>query len=369
MAAWDNTIAFSNEGATISPLSGVVTTSIYCPAAAGQWAFSHGPDIAHFAGSFFVIFTNGRVGEGERGCRVTIRKSPDFLSWSDSLFIGPSMGIYGEASHLSGGFLENAGKLYAFYSAYEYDPKLIPPGFERPQTDVGHLYVKTFYVCTDDGITWSAPKEIGPNIVMNRPPTKISSGRVIMPGEARYDWTDNPNGTDGYVNSGLIPDLPIDGPDSLSLARDLQGWETSMLCEGSFIETDEYIAMFLRSGEQKLWVTLSQDDGEKWSRPGRTSFAHSQSKFHAGRLADGRYFLLGNPPPGRDTLSLWLSTNGKAFTRRFDISSEPYSIKYPGFAKSGAFGYPSLLEKNGQIFAVCSRGKEEIAGYRFTTPL
>jgi len=368
MAEWAETLSFTNQSA--APATTVSTkTNIYTPPGAGQWAFSHGPDVTYFAGQFFVMFTNGRVGEGERGCRVAMRKSPDFSTWSDALFIGPTMGQYGEALHLAGGFMQHDGVLYAFYAFYEYDPRLIPAGFERPQVgDVGHLYMKTFFVSTTDGVTWTAPKEVGPNIAMNRPPTRTASGRLIMPGEARYDWTDDPTGRSGWVYSGIAPGLAIDGPDSLLLTKDKQGWDTT-LAEGSFIQKDSgELVMFLRSGELVLWVTRSFDDGVTWSEPGRTRFAHAQAKFHAGRFSAGKFFILGNPAPNREILSVWTSSTGNAWGNRYDIANAPYTLQYPGFAKGGSYGYPSLLEKDGEIFAVCSQGKEAISGYRFAVP-
>lgn len=369
MTAWAETLAFTNQGAIASNVSPTVT-SIYSPPGAGQWAFSHGPDIAYFAGKYFVSYTNGRVGEGERGCRVAVRRSEDFTTWSDALFVGPHKGQFGEALFTCGGFLQQGGKLHLFFALYEYDPRLIPFGAERPSTDVGHLYMKTFVVSTSDGNTWTEPKEVGPNIQMNRPPTATASGRLIMAGEARYDWTDDTTGTSGWTPAGICLNLEIDGADSLALSRDLKNWKSSLLCEGSFFQKESgELAMFLRSGENYLWVTRSVDNGVTWSEPGRTNISHATSKFHAGKLSNGRYFLLGNPAPNREVLALWTSADGLSFDRRYDIASTPYVVQYPGFAKTGSFGYPSMMEQGGEIFAVCSRGKEAVAGYRFSVPV
>lgn len=369
MAAWVETLAFTNANATSSTTSPTQTT-IYTPSGAGQWAFSHGPDIAYFAGKYFVAFTNGRVGEGERGCRVTVRQSSDFSTWSDALLLSPGMGQFNEALFTSGGFLQQGGKLHLFYSLYEYDPRLVPSGAERPPTDVGHLYMKTFVVSTADGLTWASPKEIGPNIQMNRPPTPTQSGRLIMAGEARFDWTDDPAGASGWTPSGICVGLDIDSAATLDLARDLKNWQIRILCEGSFFQRSANdLVMFLRSAEDYLWVTRSNDNGVTWSEPGRTNFAHAGAKFHAGKLSNGRYFILGNPAPNREILAVWTSADGMNFDKRYTLASAPYVVQYPGFAKNGSYGYPSMMERNGELFVVCSRGKEAISGYRLTSSL
>ena len=66
-----------------------------------------------------------------------------------------------------------------------------------------------------------------------------------------------------------------------------------------------------------LYRAFSTDNGRTWSKPVKTNFPDSRSKFHGMRLSDGRYVLVSNPKPPRvrDPLTIAISDDGMVFTK------------------------------------------------------
>jgi hypothetical protein len=371
MAAWAETLAIRNDLATVTALAPTKTT-IYAPSSSA-WAYSHHPFIERFVNAasvahFYVMFTNAPVGEGDPGSRVVIRRSADFSTWADVKVLGPDMGRFSQKVYEAGGFLQVAGTLYAFYSEIEYDPHVMING-GRPPTDTGYLYTRMLYISTTDGVTWTAAKELGPNVVNNRAPKAIASGRYVMAGQMTMPYTDTVDALSGWQNAGICLALPNDDPSSFQAASDIQALGDS-LCEVDFYQlaSGEIRALFRSFASGYLWVSRSFDNGLAWSNPGQTAFQHPSSKFGTGKLSNGKFYLIGNPGTDRERMSCWTSADGSNFADRYDVATAAYTILYPGFAKSGSYGYPSLIEYSGNIYVVASQGKEAVSGWKFPLP-
>ena len=140
----------------------------------------------------------------------------------------------------------------------------------------------------------------------------------------------------------------------------------SALCEGSFFETDDGVLhMQLRNVSRifagRLWTTESRDRGATWSKPALTTFSDSNTKFHFGRLPDGRFYCVGSPIAGNRTpLALLLSRDGVNFDRHFILGDTPYPMRKPGGAKAGQYGYPHTLVHDGYLYTIVSRQKEAV---------
>ena len=141
------------------------------------------------------------------------------------------------------------------------------------------------------------------------------------------------------------------------------GWDTDILCEGSFYETDDrVIHMMLRSGSGILFCTESRDDGESWCPPFQTEFSCDHSKHHFGRLPDGRFYAVCNPVPasGRNPLAICLSRDGESFDTAYILRDEPYDLRFRGLYKGGIYGYPHSLIKDEFLYVIYSKRKETI---------
>jgi hypothetical protein len=148
------------------------------------------------------------------------------------------------------------------------------------------------------------------------------------------------------------------------------------LCEGSFFVTgdgsghtgDSVLHMLLRvtgkGWRGRLWVTESRDRGEHWSFPQETAFSDNDSKFHFGRLPDGRWYYVGIPDSlhhyARTPLVLAISGDGRTFDKCWLIADEPYTLKAEGLWKGGQYGYPHTMILGGYLYVIISRQKESI---------
>ena len=342
---------------------------LYAPETA--WTYSHHASIAFFNGRFFAIWSNGRVNEDDVGQRVLIASSEDFASWTAPRpLVDTIMGKHSELVLTAAGFHEHAGTLVAYFGQYEYRPEALVDGHRTPG-GTSHMDVGLWALTTADGETWTEPTPLGLPMVPNHGPQPTRSGRLIISGNIMFPWTDNPSGLAGWTKAGVYPremaDEVVDDSGGFRPVAERAGWE-SPVCEGSFFATDAgVIHMMFRSYTGFLWHAESRDDGETWSEPTRTAFTDNGTKFHFGRLPDGRFTYVGCPDPReapadrrRCPLVLSLSEDGVRFDRHFILGDAYYTMKREGMHKGGQYGYPHTMLHEGRLYAIVSRRKEAV---------
>jgi hypothetical protein len=330
----------------------------------GQWTYSHHPHITFFNGRFYAIWSNGMVNEDDIGQRVLISSSGNFYDWTSAVPLAES--LTGEV-YTAAGFHQHDGKLTVYIGKYEYKSDSVIDG-QRLPGDNGHINTKLSAMTTTDGVSWGDLVDMNVAIVPNHGPQPTNSGRLIISGNISYPYTDDPAGLNNWKMAGIFPpamtDNIVDDSESFWKLRDLMGWSVG-LCEGSFYQTDDGVLhMMLRSNEDYLWVTESIDDGVTWSSPEKTSFTDNATKFHFGRLPDGRFYYVGCPNPvtrwQRNPLVLSFSNDGIVFDQHFILADEHYEMKYPGMHKGGDYGYPHTMINDGYLYVIISRQKEAV---------
>ena len=111
------------------------------------------------------------------------------------------------------------------------------------------------------------------------------------------------------------------------------------------------------------YASYSADDGRTWSVPQMTNFVDSMSKVFAGRLPDGRVYVINNACPrllDRDRLMISLSDDGKSFDRMFILDDSPSRVRVLGYLKGRGHQYPHAIVRDGKLFAIYSVSKEDI---------
>ena len=329
-------------------------------------SYSHHPSLCFFNGYFYAMWSGGFVGEDEPGQRVLLTRSADGLHWeAPRVLVRPEEITYPEGVLTAGGFYVHGGVLTAYFGHYAYIDAANPVA-------TGDNYKDTFlgYLTTADGAHWSTPVRTAVPVVPNHPPQATASGRLILSGNIAFPYTDDPTGRDGWVMTGIYGDAFAgktlrDDPDSIHMVTPANGWACTMLCEGSFYETDDRVLhMLLRSCTDRLWVSESRDGGESWSVPCPTDFSNDSSKFHCGRLPDGRFYTVSSPCTDRRgsrcPLVLSLSADGEDFDEEYILRDEIYEMRFEGRWKGGIYGYPHTLLRDGYLYIIYSLRKEGV---------
>jgi hypothetical protein len=341
------------------------------------WTYAHHQSITFFQGRYYAIWSNGRVNEDDPGQRVLISSSPDGMAWIEPQpLLGPLQGDHSEIVLTAAGFHQYRGTLVAYAGAYEYTAEAMRNGIEGGQ---GHQDTRLYAMTTTNGRDWSAASDMGIAIVPNHGPQATASGRLIISGNISFPYTDDPTGLAGWTMTGVYPpDMAstiFDDSESFWIVQKRMGWPAG-LCEGSFYQTDDRVLhMLLRTTGRgyagKLWLTESSDDGASWSAPQEIEFSDNNTKFHFGRLPDGRFYYVGSPdaaPKGaRNPLVLSISEDGARFCKHYILADEDYVQKAAGRYKGGLYGYPHTMVHDGYLYVIASLRKEAVAVLR--TPL
>ncbi len=319
-----------------------------------EWTYSHHPHLGWFAGRYHAIWSNGRIDEDAPGQRVLWATSRDGLSWTEAAVLAePTVRDGKERILTAAGFLARGRTLTAYFAEYG----------EPDCADT-----RLFAVTSRDGKVWSKPADLGVPVCPNHGPHATRSGRLIIAGNIAFPYTDDRTGLNGWHMAGVYGEpgaFTKDDPHAFWGISKQRGWPTA-LCEGSFLQTaDGTLRMLLRSTgpgfRHRLWYAESRDDGAHWSDPVEADFSDCNTKFHLGKLPDGRFTYVGSPLAGsRCPLVVSTSRDGLSFDRHFDIGRTPYAMSRPGRWKGGEYGYPHSLVRDGRLWVIVSRQKEGV---------
>jgi len=136
--------------------------------------------------------------------------------------------------------------------------------------------------------------------------------------------------------------------------------------EGSWYQLENgRIIVFWRdeSGSCRLYVNYSDDNGRTFTPPMLSDIPDSMSRGHAGRLADGRYYLCNNAVPtllDRRHLTLLLSDDGLTFNKVYVLVDDPTSQRLKGLLKADGYQYPCCLPEKDKLLVGYSINKEDI---------
>lgn len=331
--------------------------------------FAHHSRLAEFKGKLYCMFTNGHVNEDDVGQHIMYCVAEEFDAWSAPMTLAPPWPGEKRPAVLSpSGWYVHGDTLVAYFGVLEYNDDRIVNGHRLPGSQ-GRTSKGMKYITSTDGLTWSEPADLGAGFGGNHNPQPLQSGRLLFPGGRTNLYSDNPDGIHGWVRvegfpAGYPNNDEFDNGEGVDTSSGLVG-QTVGLCEGSFVELDDgRLFMMLRSGTDYLWASESVDGGETWSLPQPTRFTDNRTKFHFGRLPNGKYYYVGTPDPfpprTRHVLGLSLSEDGLDYRQHFILEDDQYKGRYPGIDKNGIYGYPSTLVKDGYLYASVSICKETI---------
>ena len=113
----------------------------------------------------------------------------------------------------------------------------------------------------------------------------------------------------------------------------------------------------------RLALTWSDDGGESWSPFVSTTFQNTYSRAYAGRLSDGRFYIMGNNFDqylNRVHMHMALSDDGERFDRMYTLVEGPTTRRVPGRHKEDGYHYPNCMVDGDKLLTVYSVNKEDI---------
>jgi hypothetical protein len=292
--------------------------------------------LVHHAGRFWAMWSDGpgesrgqgRVpGHDRAGQVVSFATSPDGLKWSG---IGNMTGAPDEGyGWIARGFWIREGKMLALASRYK------APGYAGEG-----LSLHAFELASHEPPKWRHLGRVFDDALNNFAPARLPSGEWMM---SRRDGNQNVHfligGTRAFDQWTSFPAVGYN--DSNFKAEEPYWW---VLPDGAIV------ALFRDNrGSGYLYRGFSTDHGRTWSKPVKTNFPDSKSKFSGVKLPDGRYVLVSNPhPKRRDPLTLAISSDGLVFTSM-------------GYLVGGRHvDYPHVIEHTGALYVAFATAKSTV---------
>ena len=343
--------------------------------------YSHHHQLTALNGVLYATWSNAAIHEDSPGQHVMIATSDDLGdTWSEErVLVGPIAGEFEDAVLNATGIHVHDGRMVAYYGHYDYNKDGLRLLYEqttglngKADTSVSwHQDVYTGILVSDDaGETWQDAGRIA-GFISYIQPHRLRSERLVLPGQMRHPWTDDPFGVEGWTIASIpgLPDDYVDCSQGFHFGKQFRG-DKFTCSEGSCFETDDDVVhMMLRSEINKLVVAESHDDGVTYGEPELTDYTDANCRFHFGRLPDGRFIGLSCPSPRatdfRTPMILATSDDGVVFDTHYVLGDEPNRPpRANGIQKFGRYGYPSFYLLGDNIHVIYSIGKEDIATMR-----
>ena len=334
-------------------------------------SYNHHPQITSHEGRLLATWSNGYRDEDQCGQRMMLATSEDGgETWSrprpvvdrpPGRGVVTSMGIHPHGSGLTAyaGYYEITDHGLLGYYATGGNHGMSKLG--KPYHALNHTRVLR---SDDGGESWRQAAQID-RFVPNLAPQRLKSGRLILPGNLAFFFSDDPAGVEGWRFAALprLPEGYSDDPEGFWRGCAVREDDTHY-CEGSCFETDDGVVhMMLRSGGRTLAVAESRDAGVTWLEPVLTGFTDCHCRHHFGRLPDGRFIATSCPQPGsiRTPMVLAISRDGVVFDQHVMLGEEPFRFpRTPGMHKYGRYGYPSFHVMQDTLFVIYSISREDI---------
>lgn len=339
------------DGWGIFPQAPVENSSVIYRGEAGTFSYSHHHAINKFKERYVAAWSNGLVHEDSPGQQVHYSTSIDGTTWAPYRVLVATDPASGTIRHQCG-LYANDDALFVYVNV-QNDLSTNAPSMSTHQAK--ELLMDVYQ--TSDLDNWTAHEDIARDVYLFEGPRATHDGRLICAGSTPH--------TDGKLgilqwNKGAHPSQ---SPSVTKLAS-----ENGVIApeQGTWYQTDGgRIVMFLRDGSLacRLGITWSDDEGKTWAPIRPTDIPNTYSRACAGRLDDGRYFLVGNTYNvllDRRHLLLALSDDGETFDRMYTIVAGETHRRVEGRHKEDGYQHPNCLADGDRLLVIYSRNKEDI---------
>ena len=330
--------------------------------------FANGAVITYFNGYYYCMWQSSNEGEDSQDTWVAYSRSADGITWET-----PKVLVSDDTSNnvinTSGGWYvdKTNNKLIGYINNWTVsgwsDANVNYYGNTTTGKKIGDKQsLKTCYVSTTDGVTWTSPAEVkmsdGSTLdgIFEQDPYVTSSGRIINAAHFTSSlvpcpiYTDNVDGVTGWKKATTF-DINGSG-----------GMEPSV-----YQKTDGTTVMEFRTGSYCKYASASTDNGVTWTAVEATNVPDAHTKQSAGNLPDGTSYLVGTPKNEksadvtdsnterllRKPLAILLSKDGTTFDTGYclrtsdDNGGKNASGTYDGVDAAGGHAYAGLYKRPG----------------------
>jgi len=319
---------------------------------AATWSYSHHQAIVKIGDRYVASWSNGLVHEDHPGQEVHVATSTDCRTWSTPAVIAHTPAATGIVRNNSG--------LYATHDRlYAYVGVMTDPGEDTATPGMTCFAQPTFSLdiyATDDLTHWAHHASVCEHIYLFEGPRLTHGGRLICCGSDERD-----NHAVILVWDAMAD--PTSSPRMIHIPPSPAGVVPT---QGTWYQTDNgRIWMYVRNGgvSSRLGLTWSDDEGDTWSPLHLTDFPNTFSRAHAGRLTDGRCYIVGNNYDvflDRRRLLMALSDDGYTFDRQYSLLEGATTRRINGLHKEDGYHYPSTFVEGDRLIVIYSVNKEDI---------
>jgi hypothetical protein len=334
----------------IIPYAGMSRSRVYT-GTRETGSYNHHSQIVKFNNKYFFAFSNGYVDEEVEGQRIMISSSDDARNWSEAQrVIGGDPGT--TLVHNCVALYAGSDGLYIIDWREESLRDAESVGMRRIVPESNNLDL----LRSTDGTKWEYVKTFDPRIkVVFEAPRRTAEGRLMCV----CSTTDHGPGMMVWPDGNIASD-----PDLIPLPET----EDALFPygEGSWYQLDSgRIIAFWRdeSGSGRCYVNYSDDGGRTFEPPMMSDIPDSMSRNYAGRLSDGRYYLVNNAIAtllDRRHLTLLVSDDGLTFSKVYNLVDDPTSQRLKGLLKADGYQYPCCLVDGNKLIVGYSVNKEDI---------
>jgi hypothetical protein len=299
--------------------------------------FLHDLAVTCFKGVLYVAWYNSTDAEICGSSLIRGRKSADGgNTWSEPFTIAGSLEARNR-HYVPVTFFPHQGRLYAFIT--EMTGKNMTTGLD-------------LYLLKDEaGDTWERVSSVAGGFITNAPPVSLDSGNFAMGA-----WIPMKEETPAFPVVLISQGADIEKPWEPSFLYDpLRPGAPRIRCPEITLHADgEKITAYVRNDEGPSYVFVSTDYAENWQKPYNNPMHIGNSKIFAGRLSDGRKYIIYNEERGYFVRTLLVIAVA-------DPGSDSYSKVYKlfedhdsGIDRGKIWFYPCAYELEGALYVGCT---------------
>jgi len=319
---------------------------------AESWAYSHHQAIAKFGDKYVASWSNGLLHEDYVGQEPHYSWSEDGLHWSEPRVLAHTP-IESNQVRSNAGLCAANGTLYSYVCvAQDYGRDAGAPGMYSLKAQ--RIPMDVYY--TADLEHWEHRPSICDNILLMEGPRPTQDGTMMCCG---LDMTRMSAVVLIWRHASELAEPPEVVPIPASS-------EGVLPEEATWYQTDDgRLWMYQRdyANSCRLALTYSDDGGKTWSDLLRTDFPNTTSRAFAGRLSDGRFYIVGNNYDlllDRRHLQIALSDDGYVFDRQYTLVEGDTTRRVNGRHKEDGYQYPNCISDGDKLLVVYSVNKEDI---------